>query len=128
MTEKDLIEFWLETAENDYTSAVDSFIKKHYDWAFFQYNLAIEKLLKGLVYKQNLTPKFTHDLLELAKTAKISLPKDTLECLAEINTYNISARYDDFKRTFYLKVTKSIYYTLWQKNCRTTYLWLKKQY
>jgi len=36
MTEKDLIKFWLETAKNDYTNAVDSFAKNHYDWAFFQ--------------------------------------------------------------------------------------------
>ncbi len=128
MTEKDLIQFWLETADNDYQSAEDNIKAKHYDWAFFQYNLAIEKLLKGLVYKQSITPKFTHDLLDLAKTAKITLPKDILEHLAEINTYNISARYDDFKRTFYLKVTKSIYYTLWQKRCQEVYLWLRKQY
>lgn len=128
MTDKNILQFWLETAENDYQSAIDNFKTKHYDWAFFQYNLAVEKLLKGLIYKQNIVPQFTHDLLKLADTAQLTLTPNLESNLEEITTYNISARYDDYKRTFYHKVTQSVYYKIWQQNCQEVYLWLKKQY
>lgn len=128
MTEKDFINFWLETAENDYTNAIDSIAKKHYDWAFFQWHLAIEKLLKGLVNKAGNEIPFTHDLVKLSQLTKLTIPEEIITYFPEINTYNINARYDDIKRTFYNKVTQLSYYKIWHRHCQETFLWLKKQY
>lgn len=127
MNSADVVTYWLDSAENDRSSALDSFSQKHFDWAFFQWHIAIEKLLKGIIAKNSNTTPFTHDLVRLAELTKIQIPENYLTILEEANTYNINARYDDFKRSFYHKVIKPDYYQLWHNNCQEIYQWLKQQ-
>jgi len=127
MTEQSIIQFWLDTAQNDQNNALASYANKHYDWAFFQWHLAIEKLFKGIIAKSSHDIPHIHDLVKLASITNLSIPSDILNNLEEINTYNINARYDDYKRTFYHKVTKPKYYLEWHKKCQTTFSWLLKK-
>ena len=99
MTEQSIIQFWLDTAQNDQNNALTSYANKHYDWAFFQWHLAIEKLLKGIIAKSSHDIPHIHDLVKLASLTNLSIPSNILNNLEEINTYNINARYDDYKRT-----------------------------
>jgi len=90
--------------------------------------LALEKLIKGLVFKK--TKKHAppiHDLNKLLKKTKISLSEKQKANFEEITKYNTSARYDNIKREFYKKANKK-YTTLWFKKSKSLYKWLKNQY
>lgn len=71
-------------------------------------HLVIEKLLKAIYIKNthddNQPPRI-HDLLLLAKRAKVNPSENQQDQLDMITTFNISARYPDYKYRFYKKCT-----------------------
>src|SRR3989339_1550354 len=75
--------------------------------SLFFCQLAVEKKIKSVfvIHKQVFPPP-VHDLLYLAKKLQAPLKREILEDLAEINSFNISARYDDYKQQFYKKATR----------------------
>ena len=81
--------------------------KGHYTWALFVGHLVIEKLLKALyTQKFDVNPPFINDLYRLAEKCTIGLDEDQKDRLDTITTFNIQARYDDYKMEFYKKCTK----------------------
>lgn len=66
--------------------------------------MVIEKLLKA-VYVKNIddNPPRAHDLLRLAASARIHTTEEQKDMLALVTTFNISARYPDYKQSFYRK-------------------------
>lgn len=127
MTKSEAYKYWLESAERNCNVASDNFQLRHFDWALFFWHLTIEKTLKGLIIKKGKIPPPIHDLFKLAKMAKVDLPPQYEESLKEITTYNIEARYDDYKLSFYKKATIA-YTEKWIKICEEIFLWLKKQF
>jgi HEPN domain-containing protein len=127
MTNDDAVQLWLNSAEETYQTAEDTFII-HPNWAFFFWHLAIEKLIKGLIilHKKDILP--IHDLVKLSQISGIGITIEQKDQLSEITSYAISARYDDIKKTFYNKVSDITYKSKWSKICREIYLWYKKQY
>lgn len=126
MTEKDLVKFWRKSAEEDLKVAEDNLELGHFHWALFFFQLVLEKLLKSLVVKKtsgNVSP--THDLVKLSSEAEIKLAGEQKQDFKEITSYNIEARYDDIKLSFYKKATKE-YAEKWAQKCREYYLWLKE--
>lgn len=92
-------------------------------------HLVIEKLLKGLYAKKNTNephaPKI-HNLILLAQKVKLDVPDNIRQKIQVINTFNISRRYDDYKKSFENKCTDE--YTLEQiKNIEEVREWLKHQ-
>lgn len=84
-------------------------------------------MLKSLVVKvKKESPVPTHDLVKLAHEAKIDLTESQKEELKEITSFNIEARYDDIKLSFYKKATKE-YAEKWSQKVKEYYQWLKKQ-
>lgn len=75
---------------------------RDYHWSLFIGHLVIEKLLKAM-YIQNvdINPPKLHDLLRLAEKAKIKLSEEKQDILDVITTFNINARYPDYKQAFY---------------------------
>lgn len=128
MSQNQIIQYWLISAKEAQKTAEDSFVDKHYDWAFFLFHLTIEKLLKGIIVKRDKTPLPIHDLPKLAKDAGLTVTKDQRAVLEEITTYNIKARYDDYKRSFYKKVSKKEYQEQWVRACREIIIWLQNEY
>ena len=59
--------------------------------------------------------------------AKIELSEEQEELFREINTFNIRARYDDYKLEFYKKATRS-YTVKYFKSANKLYLWLEKKF
>ena len=101
---KEIINFWVETAENDYKTMLNLFESKDYHWSLFMGHLVIEKLLKALYVKnKNGNIPRTHDLLRLAEKAVIDTTEDQKDDLDFITTFNIRARYPDYKQSFYKK-------------------------
>ena len=125
MTIKQIVESLLLKSEKDTEAAKDLFKLKHYDWSLFIWHLAIEKILKAKTVSLDEKIIYTHDLVRLAKKAKISLNKSLMSQLNEITTFNIEARYDDYKLSFYKKANKE-YAEEWSEICEKIYLSIKK--
>ena len=129
MNSIDLMEYWFKSADEDYDTMLYMKAGKKNTWCLFMGHLVIEKLLKGLYAKNNpddaIAPKI-HNLILLSQKANLEVPTEIREKIQTINTFNISARYDDYKRTFDEKCTDD--YTAEQvKNVEEVRKWLKEQ-
>ena len=129
MNSIDLMEYWFKSADEDYDTMLYMKAGKKNTWCLFMGHLVIEKLLKGLYAKNNpddaITPKI-HNLILLSQKANLEVPIEIREKIQTINTFNISARYDDYKRNFDEKCTDD--YTSEQvKNIEEVRKWLKEQ-
>ncbi len=129
MNSIDLMEYWFKSADEDYDTMLYMKAGKKNTWCLFMGHLVIEKLLKGLYAKNNpddpIAPKI-HNLILLSQKANLEVPTEIREKIQTINTFNISARYDDYKRTFDEKCTDD--YTEKQvKNVEEVRKWLKEQ-
>ena len=104
----DLMNYWIESADEDYNVMLDLKEKNRNTYCLFFGQMVIDKLLKSLYAKNNkgapYAPK-THDLLYLAEKLNIELTEEQEITLNEITTFNLSTRYDDYKRAFYNKCT-----------------------
>jgi HEPN domain-containing protein len=125
VAEKDLIEYWRKSAERDLEVAEGNFRLGHYHWSLFFFQLVLEKILKSLVVKNKKESALpTHDLVKLASEAGVELTTEQKQDFKEITSYNIEARYDDIKLSFYKKATRQ-YAQKWTQKCKEYYLWLK---
>lgn len=104
------------------------FEKGDYTWSLFIGHLVIEKLLKALyVQKYFDSPPFIHDLFRLAEKCNLELNEDQKDILDAITTFNIRARYDDYKMEFYYKCTKE-FAEKWIDQIKEFRKWLKKNH
>lgn len=104
MDKEDLINYWVETANKDYHTMLNLFNSKDFHWSLFMGHLVIEKLLKAIYVKNvNINPPRIHDLLRLSDKAQIHTTEAQKDDLDLITTFNINARYPDFKQSFYKK-------------------------
>ncbi len=129
MDNTDLIEYWIKSAEKDYETMKVLFENNKNTWCLFLGHLVIEKLLKGLYARNNpenpIAPKI-HNLILLSQRANLKVPNEIREKIQVINTFNISARYDDYKNSFEEKCTNE--YTAEQvRNIEEVRKWLKEQ-
>ena len=129
MNSVDLMEYWFKSADEDYDTMLYMKAGKKNTWCLFMGHLVIEKLLKGLYAKNNpddpIAPKI-HNLILLSQKANLEVPTEIRKKIQTINTFNISARYDDYKKSFDAKCTED--YTLEQvKNIEEVRKWLKEQ-
>ncbi len=110
MEKQELIDFWKSTSDKDFITMMNLLKSKDYHWSLFMGHLVIEKILKAIYLKntkdENQPPR-THDLLLLAKRAKIDPSENQQDLFDMITTFNISARYPDYKHSFYKKCTSS---------------------
>jgi HEPN domain-containing protein len=103
MTKNDHIEFWTQLAKEDWDYALFAKQAGRNIPSLFFFHLSIEKLLKALWVKANIsdTPPFTHDLKKIAGETEIVFSAEMLDELSIVNDWNIEARYPDFKRRLY---------------------------
>ena len=119
------INHWITRSDQDNETMIHLYNSKDYHWALFMGHLVIERLLKAFVVKRtdNHAP-FTHDLRRLAKLSEIEFKDDYKRWLDTITTFNLNARYDDYKQDFYKKCT-SEYADNWISNIKTLREWIK---
>lgn len=111
----EVIRYWEESAKDAFDTSDKLFESKKFDHSLFFVHLSIEKILKALYVRiKQESPPFTHDLVRLAESCKFILTKEQILQLAEISTFNVSARYDDYKLKFYKKATEN-YAIQWRK-------------
>lgn len=121
-----LIQYWHTVACQSYETMNVLYKNKRYSDALFYGHLTLEKLLKGLATKAlKKSPLYTHDLVLLARQSELHFTEQELEFFELVNQFNIRARYDDYKLSFYQKCNKD--YTEAQlKKIRKTYNQLLK--
>ncbi|MDP2860869.1 MAG: HEPN domain-containing protein [bacterium] len=127
MTNREVIDFWEKSAEEDLKTAESLFAAKRYAHCLFFCHLLTEKILKGLIVKhtkKNSLP--IHDLRRLSRDTGIIFSETQAGLLTEINEFNIRARYDDFKFRFYKKATPDFAREYFRKT-KELYQWLKKK-
>ena len=122
-----LINYWVTAASDDHDTMIAMFDTKRFHWALFAGHLVIEKLLKALyVHINDQYPPFSHNLIKLAEDCTIELHEDMKNNLATITAFNINARYDDYKRSFYKKCTPD-FTKKWIEIITGIEKWIKKQ-
>lgn len=98
---------------------------KNNNWALFMGHLVIEKLLKSLYVKsKNEFPPLIHDLRRICEKADINLDLSRQILLDSISRFNINARYDDYKQSFYKLCTDS-FTEEWIGKINECRLWIK---
>ena len=109
MTKKEIIQFWINSSDENYRSMLNMFNSGEYVWALFIGHLVLEKLLKGYYVKkiEKDSPR-THDLYKLAVKSNLDLTGEQRDSLQYITLFNIESRYEEYKTEFYKKCTKKL--------------------
>jgi HEPN domain-containing protein len=124
---KENIDYWLKSAAHDMEAAETLFQNQKYDWCLFIGHLVIEKSLKAFYVrdKQEMPPKI-HNLIKLAENTKLSFTEDQFVFLADVNDFNIEARYPDYKFSFFQACTREFTEGQFLK-IKEMYKWLLSQ-
>ncbi|MCX5886190.1 MAG: HEPN domain-containing protein [Proteobacteria bacterium] len=126
MTRKEILDFWIKSSDTDFKVMNCLYKENHYAWALFIGHLVLEKLLKAhYVKKVGIEVPYTHDLNKIADLSNLNLTEEQKDFLDEVTTFNIRARYPDYKNRFYKKATKE-FAERYVKKIRNFRLWLKK--
>ena len=123
----EIVKHWLESSDQDYITMKHLIESKDFCWALFMSHLVIEKILKALYVKKNQKHAiFTHDLLRLASKIELELTLENQEILDSITTFNLNARYDDYKQEF-SKLCSKEFTEEWIVKIEELRLWLINQ-
>jgi HEPN domain-containing protein len=107
MERDEIVRYWIESSDDDFRVMQSLLDSGHYVWALFLSHLVVEKLLKAYHVKTVDThyPRI-HNLVEIAVKAKLDLTMEQKESLVELTTFNLRARYPDYKNRFQRKATR----------------------
>ena len=122
------MDHWMESSERDFKTMNNLYKSKDYSWSLFVGHLVIEKLLKACYIKHNHQhPLMIHNLVKIAETSGISPTENQKSVLTEITSFNLSTRYDDYKKSFYVKCTPE-YTKEWIKQIKQIRKWIKEEH
>lgn len=122
-----IIDNWKQSSDLNFITMQNLIKSKDYSWALFMGHLVIEKLIKANYVKRHKAHSiFSHDLLRLTRKVGLEIPNNYDEWLDEITTFNINARYDNYKQEFYKLCTKE-FTELWIKRIEGIREWLIQQ-
>lgn len=108
MTRNEIVKYWIDSSEVDFLAMDNLFKNRHFTWSLFIGHLVLEKLLKAYYVKNiSLEVHRTHNLLQLAQKTGLKLCEEQQDLLDEVTTFNIKARYPDYKNRFYEKATSN---------------------
>lgn len=123
-----IVNGWIESADRDFITMNNMYKSKDYSWSLFVGHLVLEKLLKACYVKQlRKHPPMIHNLLRLSDLLSYNLTELQKDKLIEISTFNISARYEDVKISFYKKCTKT-FAKKWIDEIKVFRKWIKEQH
>jgi HEPN domain-containing protein len=122
-----ILAYWKDSSDQNFKTMEHLLETKDYSWALFIGHLVLEKLLKAIYTKQHQKHAiFTHDLLRLTSKIGLELTEEQMDWFDEISTYNLNARYDNYKQDFQKMCT--LEFTIERINrIKTLRLWLLQQ-
>ncbi len=122
-----IVNHWIDTSDEDFNTMEMLFFSKSYGWSLFLGHISTEKLLKALYVKKfNEHAPFTHNLYRLAELIGLELSDEHADWLDEITSFNLNARYDDYKKEFYNLCTPQ-YTETWIKKIKVLRIWIKEK-
>lgn len=92
---------WLEFAKESYEDALYNWKGRRYGNTCFCCQQALEKILKAILVEKDKLPPKTHDLILLAKRARIEIDEDQAEELRAITRHYFLVHYPDLNKKFY---------------------------
>jgi HEPN domain-containing protein len=121
-----IVNHWIETSDDDFNTMLTLYNSKSYGWSLFLGHISTEKLLKALYVKRfREHAPFTHNLYRLGELIGIELSDEQSDWLDEITSFNLNARYDDYKKEFYKSCTPE-YTQDWIEKIKTIRTWIKE--
>lgn len=121
-----IVNHWIETSNDDFQTMMTLYKSESNSWALFLGHISVEKLLKAVyVNKFGKHAPFTHNLYRLAELSEIKLTDEYADWLDEITSFNLNARYDDYKKEFYALCTREFTLT-WIERIETIRKWIRK--
>ena len=108
MTKEEHVNYWVNTAQYDWTGTEHAFGTKDYMHCLFWAHLTLEKLAKALWVKnsQENTPPRVHNVAWLLEQSNIDLGEDMMNFLRKFNDFQLSGRYPDYTNNIYKRCTK----------------------
>ena len=121
-----IVKHWIETSDEDFQTMLSLCDSKSYGWSLFLGHISIEKLLKAVYIKKHKKhAPFLHNLYRLAELSELDLSDDRADWLDKITSFNLNARYDDYKREFYSICTKD-FTNEWIEKIKILRIWIKQ--
>jgi len=121
-----IVNHWIKTSDDDFNTMISLYDSKSFSWALFLGHISLEKLLKAFYVKTHKQhAPFTHNLYRLAELSKLDLTEEFSDWLDKITTFNLNARYDDYKREFYSLCTPE-YTKSWIEKIEILRSWIKQ--
>ena len=117
MTKEQYINFWIDTAQNDWVAVESLFETKNYMHSLFWAHLVLEKLAKAQWVKShqdNFPPK-VHNIVWLLEESEIDLGEETMNFLEDFNDFQLSGRYPDYNNNIYKSCTKEFTFNQLEK-------------
>ena len=122
-----IVNHWIETSETDFQTMKTLYESKSYSWALFLGHISVEKLLKAVyVNRFGKHAPFTYNLYRLAEQIEFELSDEHSDWLDEITSFNLNARYDDYKREFYSLCTPD-FTKMWIEKIEILREWIKEK-
>ena len=127
MTQQEIIDFWKQSSDKDFLTMIHLHESGDLMWSLFIGHLVIEKLLKAY-YVQRVDSDYPmiHNLLRIAEKAGLDLTDEQQEFFSTVTGFNINARYDDYKQSFYRKCTPE-FTSIWIEKIKECRIWIKGQ-
>ena len=127
MNKNEHIKYWIDAAEVDRRAMDNLFKSKDYVWSLFLGHLIIEKLIKAIAVKNDVEniPKI-HNLNKLAIKTGLEVDEELGDLFDVLTSFNIEARYPDYKKEFYRKCTKQ-FASKYKEKISNLRLWLLEQ-
>jgi HEPN domain-containing protein len=120
-----IINHWIESSDKDFKAMIDLQQTRNYNWALFMGHLVIEKLIKALYVKsKGEFPPMIHDLRRICEKMDFELDLQQVILFDSISRFNINARYDDYKQSFYQLCTEE-FTNEWIEKIKDCRIWIK---
>jgi len=121
-----IIKHWIETSDDDFNTMLTLYNSKSCGWSLFLGHISTEKLLKALYVKRfKEHAPFTHNLYRLGELIGLNMSDEYSDWLDEITSFNLNARYDDYKKEFY-KLCTPDYTKDWIEKIKIIRTWIKE--
>jgi HEPN domain-containing protein len=121
-----IVNHWIETSDDDFNTMLTLYKSKSYSWALFLGHISTEKLLKALYVKRfKEHAPFTHNLYRLGELIGLDVSEEYSDWLDQITSFNLNARYDDYKKEFNQLCTPE-YSQTWIERIKTIRTWIKE--
>lgn len=121
-----IVNHWIETSDDDFETMLSLYHSKSYGWSLFLGHISTEKLLKALYVKRfKKHAPFTHNLYRLGELTGLEMTEEYADWFDEITSFNLNARYDDYKKEFY-KLCTPEYTKNWIEKIKIIRTWIKE--